>query len=67
MNCELKQELENRLATLNDELNVLRSDAGSPNEKRMALMRERVSLNDEIREHLRVGHSGKSCPARNSS
>jgi hypothetical protein len=66
MICEVKEKMENRLAALNDKLNVLRSDPDTPNKERMELMRERVSLNDEIREHLRVGHNGKRCPSRKS-
>jgi len=64
MDCGVIQKIENRLATLNNRLNVLRSDADPSDKERMNLMRERVSLNDEIREHLRSGHNGEPCPSR---
>jgi hypothetical protein len=63
MNCELKEKLQGRLVTLNGKLNVLRPKARTTDEERMNLLRARVSLNDEIREHLRCGHDGKRCPA----
>ena len=63
MDCEVKEKLQSRLVTLNDKLNLLRPKAGTTDKERMNLLRARVSLNDEIREHLRCGHDGNRCPA----
>ena len=61
--CKLKDELLNRLITLNNKLNML-SAAWLPSEQARAQVQEqRQALFAEIKFHRAKGHDGKPCPA----
>jgi hypothetical protein len=63
MNCQVKDELVNRLVALNNKLNLLSTHLVHGDEERAEVQQQRENLYAEIKHHKAKGHEGKPCPA----
>ena len=61
--CKLKDDLLNRLMTLNNKLNILSTSWLHSEQARAQAQEQRQELFAEIKLHRTKGHDGKPCPA----